>query len=289
MLGPAGRPLEPVDLWTKAPYHAETLFGYVSSMQSIYGACQAGGRGARSGVIVSKPLIAPMVGLLCLGLVSERADARRRKPRGQLYGSLSPKVLDRTGVRLHRAYWMFGVPSLQWRRVRHTFAEYVVCLDVWNESLLKTTSDPEMVVRGVALVPRVLVIPRRTDRVRIVFRNQDDLKYRLMSTDNAALRDLILVPNAREVATLEGILPLAPGAFLRYRVRDVERSSVRGEILFLRSTAYTTPAANGRFRLRWLPKGTHRLLVIHRGKVVLKKKVTVGRRPLNLKVLTPKP
>lgn len=238
---------------------------------------------------MNKSLVASLVGFLCLGLASDGAEARRRRPRGQLYGRLSPKVLRRPGVRLQRAYWMFGVPSLQRRRARFSFAEYVICLDVWDESSLTTTADPEMVVKGVALVPRVLVVPRRSDRVRIVFRNQDSLKYRLMSTDNAALRDLILVPNARETVTLDGILPLAPGASLRYRVADVERSSVRGEILFLRSTAYVKPDAQGRFRLRRLPKGAHRLLVIHRGKVLLKKKVTVGRRPLNLKLLTPKP
>jgi len=238
---------------------------------------------------VSKAPIILVVALLCFGVAGGRADARHRRPRGQVFGRLSPKVLERPGARLRHAYWMFGVSSLQRRRVRGSFRQYVVCLDVWDEHARVRTSDPEMVVRGVSLVPRVLVIPRRTDRVRVVFRNQDSLKYRLMSKDNSALSNVILVPNAREVVTLEGILPLSPGGFVRYRVRDAERSSVRGEVLILRSTAYTRPDARGRFRLRRLPKGAHHLLIIHDGKVLLRKKVAVGRRPLKLKMLVPKP
>ncbi len=213
------------------------------------------------------------------------ASARRRRPTGQCYGQLSPKVLARPGVRLRHAYWLFGVPNLQRKRVRGSFREYLIYLDVWDEAAFSKLQTPEMKTEGAGFVPKMLVIPRRSETETIVFRNLDRYKQRLTSPDHGDLKNLVLPVNGREVVKLENVLPLKIGRFATYRLRSKNFPDMRSEIVFLRSSAYTRPDALGRFRLRYLPRGEHTLRVYRRGKILLERRIEIGRRRLNLKTL----
>jgi len=240
-----------------------------------------------------KPRSHVVFGLIVLpalvALLIPEATARRRRPRGKLKGRLSPKVLERPGVRLSKAYWMFGVPHLQQKRNRGSFSDYLVFLDVWDERAFRRLEDPVVETKGATFSPRLVVIPRRASTQTIVFQNRDHLQHRLTSKDHGDLKRLILPPNSRELVKLEGVLPLPVGSHTTYRLRSTQFEPMRAEIVFLRSSAYTRVGPRGTFRLRRLPRGEHTLRVYHRGQIRLKKKIEVGRRRLNLKTLKLKP
>jgi hypothetical protein len=204
-------------------------------------------------------------------------------------GQLVAPFLNAPGVqRLDRAYWAFDVPNLQRLKPRPDYREFLVFLDVWDESQIK---EPSRLIQlqGAAFVPRVSVIPRRAPKETVTLHNLDVMTHRLASPDHPAFKDLTMAGNAKQNVELDNILPLSRGSFTTYRIHSVDLRVMRGAVLFLRSSAYTFADANGRFQLTGLPRGTHKLRVYYRGRVLLERTVDVGRRKLNLKTLTLKP
>ena len=210
---------------------------------------------------------------------------RRRKPRGKVVGQLvAPFLKARASGRVSRAYWSFDVGNLQRLLPKPDYREFLVYVDVWDERQIQEPSRL-IQIQGAAFVPRITVIPRRAPKETLTVHNLDVMTHRLGSADHPSFKDLSLAGNAKQNVELDNILPLTQGAIATYRIRSMDLSVLRGSVVFLRSTAYTFADSNGFFKLDKLPRGTHKLRVYYRGKIVLTKTIDVGNKKLNLKQL----
>ncbi len=213
------------------------------------------------------------------------ASARRRKPKGKVVGQLvAPFLKAQMQKRLSRAYWSFGVDNLQRRLPKPDFREFLVYVDVWDETQIKEPSRL-IQIQGAALVPPITVIPRRAPKETFTLHNLDLMRHQLSSPDHPAFKLVTMAGNAKQNVELDNILPLTKGAAATYRVRSKDLRLMRGSIVFVKSSAYTFADRNGFFKLEKLPRGTHKLRVYYRGKVLLTKTIEVGRKKLNLKKL----
>lgn len=229
--------------------------------------------------------------LVCLAFLlfipATAAEARRRrKPKGKVVGQLvAPFLKARASQRLSRAYWNFGVANLQRLLPKPDYRDFLVYLDVWDERQIKEPSRL-IQIQGAALVPRISVIPRRAPKETLTVHNLDVMTHRLGSPDHPAFKLLSLAGNAKQNVELDNVLPLTKGNAATYRIQSKDLRVLRGSVVFVKSTAYTFADKNGHFKLGKLPRGTHKLRVYYRGKVLLVKTIEVGKRKLNLKQLT---
>ena len=108
---------------------------------------------------------------------SEARRRRRKKPRGKVYGVLKAPWLQKAASRRQaRAYWSFAVPNLQLKRPRASYSNFLVVLDVWDETQLKPASSIIQIVGG-AFRPAVLVIPRRGPKETITVHSLDMMHF----------------------------------------------------------------------------------------------------------------
>lgn len=234
------------------------------------------------------PQVLLFVGLLGLALpATARERPKRRVARTTVSGTIKAPALEtRPSARARSAYWSFGLEDLQERRPPLDYTEILVFLDLWDDAMLTTrTTLPDWALEGAALSPRCFVVPRRTAAEAITFHNRDRFAHALRSKDLPLVDKVALEPGAKTTVNLD-VLPLEPGKFLRYPVTSRELGTVRGELLFLRSTAFAFADAKGAFELKEVPEGEHTLSVYYRGKVVLTKRITVGRQKLDAGLLT---
>lgn len=211
---------------------------------------------------------------------------RKRQPTGRITGQLDAQFLKQAPIkRLSRAYWEFGVPNLQLRRPPISYDEFLVFLDVWDDDVAATGETREIKFEGAAFAPRLLALPRRSEDETIQLHNYDVDTHRVTSKDTRALKGIVLQQNMKSLVKIENILPLEKGRYVRYEVRSVDLPSMRGEILFVKSTVFGRADAQGRFNLTRVPRGEHTLRVYYQGKILLKKSIKVGRRRLKLKRL----
>jgi hypothetical protein len=208
---------------------------------------------------------------------------RRRKPRGKVVGQLvAPFLKAGTTQKAGRAYWSYGVDNLHRLFPKPDYREFLVFVDVWDERQVKEPSRL-IQIQGAAFVPRISVIPRRAPTETLTLHNLDLKTHRLASPDHPAFKLVTLAGNAKQNVELDNILPLTKGAALTYQLRSKDLRVMRGTIVFLRSTAYTFAAQNGFFQLTNLPRGSHKLKVYYRGKVLHTQTIEVGRKKLKLK------
>lgn len=162
----------------------------------------------------------------------------------------------------------------------------MVFLDLWDESALSGRQQPELVVEGAEATPLVLVIPRLGDTTSITFRNLDGIRYQFAaSPEHADLRNFILPAKGRENVKMGGIPHRDVGGHVHYRISTQDKPDVQAELLFLRSSAFVRPSADGQFTLGGLPAGQRILRICHRGEIVLEQKVNVGKGTLDLGML----
>ncbi|MFH2005346.1 MAG: carboxypeptidase-like regulatory domain-containing protein [bacterium] len=216
----------------------------------------------------------------------EARRRRRKKPNGKVVGVLQAPWLQHAASRRQtRAYWSFAVPNLQLKRTRASYGDFLVFLDVWDE-MNAPNSDGLLQIVGAELRPRMLIIPRKGPKETITVHSLDMMEHRLTSKDHPELKHLVLQRNSKSNVQLDNVLPLQNGETVTYRVRSLDLKHLWGEIVFVRSTCFTLAGADGRFELTGVPKGTYRLRVYYRGKILLTRPVEVGRKAVNLKVLT---
>jgi len=231
-----------------------------------------------------KPILVSLAFLVIIPTTDAEAR-RRRKPRGKVVGQLVAPFLKTQAIqRLSRAYWSFGVDNLQRLLPKPDYREFLVYVDVWDERQIKEPSRL-IQIQGADLVPRITVIPRRAPKETLTLHNLDLMTHRLDSPDHPAFKHLSMAGNAKQNVELDNILPLTPGAAVTYRIRSKDLRVLRGSVVFVRSSAYTFADRNGVFQLARLPRGTHKLRVYYRGKVLLTQTIEVGRKKLKLKKL----
>jgi hypothetical protein len=223
---------------------------------------------------------------MVLPAVDAEARRRRRRPRGKVVGQLvAPFLKALAAGRSSRAYWSFGVDNLQRQVPKPDYREFLVFLDVWDERQIKEPSRL-ILIQGAGFEPRISVIPRRAPKETLTVHNLDLMTHHLASPDHPAFKHVSLAGNAKQTVELDNILPLTKGTAATYRIRSKELRVLRGSIVFLRSSAYTFADRNGNFQLTKLPRGTHKLRVYYRGKILLTRTIEVGKRKLKLKKLT---
>lgn len=231
-----------------------------------------------------KPILVSLAFLVIIPATDAQAR-RRRKPRGKVFGQLvAPFLKAQATQRLSRAYWSFGVDNLQRLFPKPDYREFLVYVDVWDERRIKEPSRL-IQIQGAGLVPRITVIPRRAPKETLTLHNLDLMTHRLASPDHPAFKHLNMAGNAKQNVELDNILPLTKGAAATYRIRSKDLRVLRGSVVFIRSSAYTLADRNGVFMLTGLPRGTHKLRVYYRGRVLLTQTIEVGKKKLNLKKL----
>ncbi len=231
-----------------------------------------------------KTIIVSLIFLVVVPATSAEAR-RRRKARNKVIGQLvAPFLKARAVPRLSRAYWSHDVDNLHRLFPKPDYREFLVFVDVWDERQIKEPSRL-IQIKGAGFVPRISVIPRRAPTETITLHNLDLMTHGLDSPDHAAFKLVTLGGNAKQNVELDNILPLTRGNALTYRLRSKDLRVMRGCIVFLRSTAYTFADQNGFFTLSNLPRGTHKLKVYYRGKVLLTQTIEVRKRKMTLKPL----
>ena len=221
------------------------------------------------------------------------AEARRRrapKAKGRIVGQLDAPFLKAAAQqRASRAYWSFGPGDVQEKRPKPDYGEFIVFLDFWEDGRHSEFQVPILRIEGGAFSPRLMVIPRRAASETITVHNLDLQTHHLLSKDHRDLNGVTLNRNDKTSIKLDNILPLQPGRRATYRLSARSGGRMRGAIVFLKSSVFGRVDPLGRFNLTRIPSGEHTLRVYFRGKILLTKKVTVGRKTVTLKVLTLKP
>lgn len=233
--------------------------------------------------------IALGVGLAVLLLGAPKALARPR------LGVVQGRILvprSRKGCRIsQRAYWEFTVPNVTPPSCRPMVRGYLVTLDAWDPKAAKRMfrkatkggSSPRMRIYGVDFRPSLLLVPKEEQSYQVVFSNQDRFIHEIHSPDKPGDDGQVVAPDGSVTLSFDRLKPLDRGDVQVFRVRCKRFPHMRGAVVFVRSTALARPTRSGAFRIR-VPQGPHVLRVWHDGKKVAERKVTVGRRPIEVTI-----